>query len=326
MFGRYKVAEYARCLGASFMPWGTLGASKTRDGSLFEPFMIVVDSGYSSTHAIPILNGRPAISNIKRLDVGGKLLTNLLKETISYRHYNMMDETFLINDIKEQCCFVSTNFAADIERAKAGLLKVDFVLPDNTTDTVGFLATEDTIITDEMQILSLSNELFTIPEILFRPSNLGLSQAGIAELVMQALHGLPEEVQALCLANTILTGGNAKFAGFKQRFTDELRSIAPDQFDVEVKMPDDPITYAAECGARMSSQTTYMIDKFVSRAQYKTEGKQATQQFTRFYHESDREFEQSRAVRPESPLRKYAESDRPDTPRSVSPDSTDGSQ
>lgn len=37
---------------------------------------------------------------IHRINIGGKSLTNYLKELISYRHWNMMDETHIINIIK----------------------------------------------------------------------------------------------------------------------------------------------------------------------------------------------------------------------------------
>lgn len=42
-----------------------------------------------------------------RLSVGGKLLTNLLKETLSFRQWDMMDETWLVGAVKERCCFVA---------------------------------------------------------------------------------------------------------------------------------------------------------------------------------------------------------------------------
>ena len=62
---------------------------------------------------------------LERIDVGGKLLTNQLKDIVSYRHYNMMDQTYIINDIKEQCCYVSQNFAADLDVCQL----VSFFLP-----------------------------------------------------------------------------------------------------------------------------------------------------------------------------------------------------
>ena len=50
---------------------------------------IVVDSGYSFTHVIPFVNGQKVSDAIRRIDVGGKALTNHLKEVISYRYSNM---------------------------------------------------------------------------------------------------------------------------------------------------------------------------------------------------------------------------------------------
>ena len=79
----------------------------------------MVDAGFSYTHVVPFVLGQPQTNCIRRIDVGGKLLTNYLKvcmpqlspfafsistavrqpiqcppfqETISFRHWNMMDE------------------------------------------------------------------------------------------------------------------------------------------------------------------------------------------------------------------------------------------
>ncbi len=52
--------------------------------------------------------------------------------------------------------------------------------------------------TDE-QILVMTNERITVPEALFTPLDVGIPQAGIAEAVQQALHGMPPEAQALYL-------------------------------------------------------------------------------------------------------------------------------
>lgn len=53
-----------------------------------------------------------------RIDVGGKLMTNHLKELVSFRQWNMMEETYIVNDVKEKCCYVSTQFAADLEACR----------------------------------------------------------------------------------------------------------------------------------------------------------------------------------------------------------------
>ena len=46
---------------------------------------LVIDSGFSSTHIVPIFDGNVLQSGVKRINVGGRLLTNFLKELVSYR-------------------------------------------------------------------------------------------------------------------------------------------------------------------------------------------------------------------------------------------------
>jgi actin-related protein 6 len=46
---------------------------------------VVVDAGFSFTHAVPIFDWRPLPGAIRRIDLGGKALTNFMKEVVSYR-------------------------------------------------------------------------------------------------------------------------------------------------------------------------------------------------------------------------------------------------
>lgn len=78
----------------------------------------VMDSGFSFTHCYPFIDLQCRKQAVKRLNVGGKLLTNYLKEIVSYRQYNMMDEFKLINDVKEALCYVSPCFMNDMRNSK----------------------------------------------------------------------------------------------------------------------------------------------------------------------------------------------------------------
>jgi actin-related protein 6 len=49
----------------------------------------VIDSGFSFTYGVPFFNGLPLKHAATRIDVGGKLLTNLLTEVISYKDVNL---------------------------------------------------------------------------------------------------------------------------------------------------------------------------------------------------------------------------------------------
>lgn len=83
---------------------------------------LVVDCGFSFTHAAPVFQNFTLNYGVKRLDLGGKALTNYLKELVSYRSVNVMDESFTMDDVKEKLCFVSLDVARDLQIARFGVL------------------------------------------------------------------------------------------------------------------------------------------------------------------------------------------------------------
>ena len=104
-----------------------------------------------------------------------------------------------------------------MNRKKANILKREYILPSNSLNLPGRVRTPDTILTDTDQILLMSNERFTVPELLFRPSDIGMNQGGIAEAVADSIESLPEDVRGMFWANVGLIGGNVKFEGFEER-------------------------------------------------------------------------------------------------------------
>ena len=129
-----------------------------------------------------------------RIDVGGKLLTNHLKELVSFRQWNMMEETYIVNDVKEKCCYVSTQFSADIETCRfapfvrscstyqlttfradksRNTIVQEYVLPDFSRNRHGYIRQRDAVPVDGEQTLYMGNERFSIPEVLFCPEHIG---------------------------------------------------------------------------------------------------------------------------------------------------------
>jgi actin-related protein len=76
--------------------------------------VLVVDIGFSSTTVVPVIAGQAMLKQMRRLDVGGKLLTNYLKELVSHRHWNMLDETFVVNQAKHHLCYVSLDYETEL--------------------------------------------------------------------------------------------------------------------------------------------------------------------------------------------------------------------
>ena len=60
-----------------------------------------------------------------RIDVGGKLLTNYLKELVSYRQLNLMDEYLVCHKMKELGCYCTLDFKEIFEKNNQ-ILKVGF--------------------------------------------------------------------------------------------------------------------------------------------------------------------------------------------------------
>jgi len=282
----------------------------------------VVDSGFSFTHIVPTYRGGDALVNaIRRLHIGGKVLTNLLKESVTYRQWNMMDEFHIVNDAKEQLCFVSGEFDKEDEMASLKK-KIDRLddrklrqeLADEARDLSRMQVEEDWTsmgektsqshkskrekikrtknesstkidgadgsgIDDddsdsdeesqqqrlqrlkamreeerkrreqeslERQALAMSVERFAIPEVLFRPSDIGLDCGGIAEAIVESINACDPTLRAAMYHNVLLVGGNAKIPGFSERLRSELSKLCPSNYELRVYLPDEPASYAWE--------------------------------------------------------------------------------
>jgi actin-related protein 6 len=157
-------------------------------GALPAECVLVIDSGYSHTTVTPVYKGRPLYPAIRRLEIGGRFMTNYLKELVSIRSYNMMDETYTIDKMKEDISFVSDNFSEDLERTwKGGKgdkrppaitrdwneatcrgdilvetgrrgIVVDYVLPDYDKFKAGYIRPHDPIQAKKLQKLALSGK------------------------------------------------------------------------------------------------------------------------------------------------------------------------
>jgi actin-related protein 6 len=312
VFEEFRFARYYRTIGPSLNAYNDIQsifkAPSPSDGTGPIPaagaspaeILLVIDSGYSHTTITPLLNGLPLHSAIRRLDVGGKLLTNYLTRLVSLRQYDMRNETYLINDIKEKCCYISRDFSGDLDRtwkgtagdgkqrgiyATGGGIAKDYVLPDYRTIHQGFVRDHDPEAAIKLKklaagkqtepaedVLTLRNERFTVPELLFSPRDIGLRQPSLPSLVLSSLSSLPVGLWPGLLANIVVVGGNANFEGFIHRLQEEVKSLAPVECLVRVARPRDPVTATWEGGAKMASDEERMARCSVTRQEYEEFG------------------------------------------------------
>lgn len=268
--------------------------------------LLVIDSGYSYTTVTPCFQGRPIQRAVRRLDYGGKHLTNLLKEIVSIRHFDLHQDNKIVNDIKEDVVFVSQDMKSDLEKTwkrnkkreslphgmpidngeQLSEIRIDYVLPDGVNLVRGYARPHDPSVEAAKKrklaasrpdlgeiVMTLGNERFTVPEILFNPGDIGSKQPGIADCVVQSLSKLPPLVQATMVANIILVGGNAKISGFVERLQSELRGKIKIEWPVRVRAMQEPALSTWLGGARMASKHREVLQKYgVTREQYNEHG------------------------------------------------------
>ncbi|KAF2500421.1 Actin/actin-like protein [Lophium mytilinum] len=295
VFEEFEFATYYRSIGPALNAYNDLpfSASDSPETSLLPPeCLLLIDTSYSHTTITPLYNGRPIHSAIRRMSVGGKLLTNYLKELSSTRHINMLDETYLLNEIKEAVSFVSPSFKTDLERTwKGGLsdrrevdpsIVLDYVLPNYEHSAHGFARPHDPIKARRKllqpldgpreDILPVGNERFAVPELLFTPTDIGLQEAGLPEAIMQSLSVLPAALQAGMLANMVVVGGNSLIKGFMERLETDLRQLTPSNIPLRIARAPDPIKHTWLGGARLAHDRDILRSVVVTRAQYQERG------------------------------------------------------
>ncbi|KAJ4918435.1 hypothetical protein JOQ06_000100 [Pogonophryne albipinna] len=169
---------------------GSLSAHHFFSSRPSELCCLLVDGGFSFTHIIPYCRSKKMKEGIRRVNVGGKLLTNHLKEIISYRQLHVMDETHVINQVKEDVCYVSQQFFKDMEisqmKGEENTVVRDYVLPDSAPS--------------KKASASLGRRWCSA-------GNIGIQEMGIPEAIVHSIQSLPEEMHAHFFQNIVLTGG-----------------------------------------------------------------------------------------------------------------------
>ncbi|CAK4080870.1 unnamed protein product [Aphanomyces euteiches] len=249
VFEEFQIAAYTTVVPQAMLPWL----------SNVSPICCVIDVGFSATHIVPMIHGRVLVEAVRRLNVGGKLLTNYLKECVSFRQWNMMDSFELINEVKEAVCRCSLDFNSDMRTPAV----VEWALPDFVHTHHGSIVDPSKPMT-AAQTLRLSVETVAIPEVLFHPSDIGLDQAGLAAGIVEAISACPSHVQGFMYQHLVVSGGTSQFSQFVARLEQELRPLVPGEFPIKIHVVDDPIGgvwRGCQAYATSSDFTSHLVTK-----------------------------------------------------------------
>ena len=215
---------------------------------------LVFDIGDGVSHAVPVDGGYSLPRAIVRLELAGRHVTDHLGSLLEHRgcSFTTTDELEILRKIKEQFCYVATDFELELSTADSNT--TSYELPDGHCVDVG-------------------SERFQVPECLFKPSLTGKpDMPGIHKITVDAIRKCGVELLADLFRGIVLTGGSSLFSGIQQRMKKEIQSL-------EVSLTRARVSATPECqlaswigGSILASLTSSSKDMWISKEEYDETG------------------------------------------------------
>ncbi|KAF7457259.1 actin-like protein [Cryptosporidium felis] len=255
------------------------------------PCYLILDCGYQCCFSIPVYKGTPILEACRRLDIGGYHLDLALKNALSLRQVDLSRNSFIVSNIKENCCYVSNNFNDELDSSSRILIEQPFQLPELKSGRNTCFLREQTLsennysekIDDSSKVnfvsdskakhslggvIKLHSERITIPELLFNPSYGGYKLAGIAEMVSESILASPLHLRELLANNILLIGGSTNFKNFESRLNKELITMLPTNWVVQTRKSDNKPEYSPWIGSSIWGESNFE-SYAVSKNQYR---------------------------------------------------------
>lgn len=219
---------------------------------------VVLDSGDGVTNAVPVYEGFALPHAVTRIDVAGRDVTEYMQLLLRKAGHNFHTSAEMeeVKAIKEKVCYVAFNIdkhekdeADDVEP------EIPYKLPDGN-------------------IIQIGAEKFRAPEVLFKPSLLGLEYQGIHQTLVSSISKCDMDIRRSLYSDIILAGGSTMFEGLGDRLISEVRRLAPRDTKIKIWAPPDRILSTWIGGSILASLTTFKR-MWVTRKEYEDAGKNA---------------------------------------------------
>ena len=167
----------------------------------------VLESGEGVTQSCVVYEGYSIPSSYERYNYGGKDVTEFLRDLLKKKGYHFYNSTELkiINDIKENLCYLEINKRNDSYKKTNHIKSSPYYLPDGSNISIG-----------EERVLA--------PELLFNPEYTGKEYLGFTDMIISSINRIDIDLKKSSYENIWLSGGNTSFKELDGKLVNELKN------------------------------------------------------------------------------------------------------
>merc|ERR1712141_347912 len=117
------------------------------------------------------------------------------------------------------------------------------------------------------QVITVGNERFRCPEVLFKPSLIGKESDGVHTTTYDSIMKCDVDIRKDLYGNIVLSGGTTMFEGIDARMEKEIIGLAPGSMKIKIVAPPERKYSVWISGSILSSLSTFQ-QMWISKQEY----------------------------------------------------------